>query len=391
MLQVDVLSGFLICGVGSLIAAAMLRLARADDALQRQALRTCGGAFVVLGLALVPAGLGPAVAGHAGAQWSLAAGSLVALAILARGLSQLQGQVLAWRWVVAAGLTGSTLCAALVLRDRWLFGQVYALLLFLFSLLALWGTRRFVRAPRDLAERLVGATIALLSVSTAIRVGATALSSGPARIDLMYGPQGLVSVFAVLYAVLPMLVAALLLNLLNARLQLQLRLRAQTDELTGVLTRRALYERAPELLQSAASGRGELAVMMLDIDHFKQINDSHGHAAGDSVLREVAAVLRSQMRPDGLLARYGGEEFVALLPVDDASSARRVAERMRGAIEGSNWRRGTAVDSAVTVSIGVAMLGMQESLEAALQRADEALYRAKHAGRNQCQMSLRVA
>ena len=94
------------------------------------------------------------------------------------------------------------------------------------------------------------------------------------------------------------------------------------------------------------------------------------------------------MRIDSLLARYGGEEFVALVPVDDLPGARRVAERLRHAVETIAWFDRLRLPQGVTVSIGVAMVDPGESLDSALQRADEALYRAKHEGRNQCQVAL---
>ena len=109
--------------------------------------------------------------------------------------------------------------------------------------------------------------------------------------------------------------------------------------------------------------------------------------------RKVAAatVLQAHMRVDTLLARYGGEEFVAVVPVDGLPTARRVAERLRHAVESADWRSQVRLEHGVTVSVGVAMVGATESLDAALQRADEALYRAKRDGRNQCQIGLAVA
>ena len=391
MLHVDILSGYLICGVGSLIAAAVLRLAHTDDALHRQALRTCGWCFVILGLTLLPAGLGSEVAAHPAVQWTMTAGSLLALAILARGLGLLQARSLDLRWVAAFATTSAVLCALLLAVDRKLFGQVYSLLLFGVSLLVLWNARGFVRAPRDTGERLLGVTLALLAASMAVRAYFTATDAGLVRVDIMYGPAPLASAFAAFYGVTPMIVATFLLNLINARLQQQLHSRAQTDELTGALTRRALRELAPALIAGAQRVDRELAVLMLDIDHFKVINDTHGHASGDEVLRVVAATLQAQKRADGLLARYGGEEFVALLPVDGLPTARRIAERMRGAIADTDWQRAAKLPTSVTVSIGVSMVGPGESLDAALGRADEALYRAKRGGRNQCQVGLMAA
>jgi diguanylate cyclase (GGDEF)-like protein len=186
-------------------------------------------------------------------------------------------------------------------------------------------------------------------------------------------------------------VATLMLTLVNSRLRHQLRQRAITDELTGTMTRRALSEMAPALVEQQQANHREVAVLMLDLDRFKAINDTYGHVKGDAVLRMAAGVLQTHARVDTLLARYGGEEFIAVVPVDDLPAARRVAERLRLAIEGADWVSTMGLASGVTVSVGVAMVSPAESLDAALQRADEALYRAKRDGRNQCQIGLAVA
>jgi diguanylate cyclase (GGDEF)-like protein len=135
----------------------------------------------------------------------------------------------------------------------------------------------------------------------------------------------------------------------------------------------------------------DVAVLMLDLDHFKTINDTRGHSTGDKVLTTVASTLRANLRHDALLARYGGEEFVAVVPVDDMPIARRVSERLRMAVENIDWTRGAELDRKVTVSVGVALVKRGEMLDGALHRADEALYRAKRDGRNQVQVSVLVA
>ncbi len=117
-----------------------------------------------------------------------------------------------------------------------------------------------------------------------------------------------------MYGVLPVVFAALLHNVINARLQAQLLQRAMTDPLTGALSRHALADGALGLIAGVRGGGGALAVIMVDLDHFKQINDLHGHAGGDAVLRHAARSLQAQLRLQALLVRYGGEEFVALVP-----------------------------------------------------------------------------
>lgn len=130
---------------------------------------------------------------------------------------------------------------------------------------------------------------------------------------------------------------------------------------------------------------------MLDLDHFKRVNDGFGHGAGDQVLRQVASLLRDHARPDTLLARFGGEEFVVLAPVEDLRAARHLAERLRLAIAHAPWAEITQEAISVTLSAGVTLFALGESLDDALRRADAALYRAKRDGRNPVQAGVEVA
>jgi len=162
---------------------------------------------------------------------------------------------------------------------------------------------------------------------------------------------------------------------------------ASRDFLTGVSNRRHFFERARE--EHARSRRYEkpLSVLMLDIDHFKRINDCYGHARGDEVLKAFCEAGRSQLREVDLLARIGGEEFAVLLPETDASGARIVAERLRQFVAG--LKVGTeGAEIRWTISIGVAALVPADAtIEECLKRADKALYRAKEGGRNRVEVS----
>jgi hypothetical protein len=288
--------------VGSFVAAAVLRLALTTDLQVRRALRASGWGFVVLGLGLMPAGLGEAAV-HPLAQWLMTAGSLSALAMLAQSKSLLQARPLPKRWTAVAIAASATVCAAALAIDRWWLGQVYPFGMSVMSLLILWCARGFIVRPRDATERLLGLTWCLLAVSMVLRFGFTLFHTGPLRVDLLYVPAAAGPPMAAMYGVVPMVVATFLLNLVNARLRQPLNVRAQTDELTGTLTRRALRELAPALIDMEQLRQRSVAVMMLDLDRFKAINDTHGHAAGDAVLQAAAAVLRAQTRSDGLLAR----------------------------------------------------------------------------------------
>lgn len=163
-----------------------------------------------------------------------------------------------------------------------------------------------------------------------------------------------------------------------------------TDALTGVGNRKRLFSEGQRLLDATLRGGRPVSVLMLDLDHFKRVNDTHGHAAGDAVLAAFAALLRSLLRQSDLFARYGGEEFAVLAPNAGGRQALELAERIRQAVE----RLEVPVEGKrlrFTVSIGAASLqprpaaqvhGSVETLEALLGHADEALYAAKAAGRN---------
>ena len=157
---------------------------------------------------------------------------------------------------------------------------------------------------------------------------------------------------------------------------------ATTDALTGVANRRNLLETGLRELGRARRSQRPTSLLVLDIDHFKQINDRFGHAAGDAVLAALACALQEQLRPSDLLGRIGGEEFAVLLPETVLPKAALVAERLRAAAETVS----TEFDGHVirmTVSIGAALVAHEAAdLSSALAAADRALYRAKHLGRN---------
>ena len=159
---------------------------------------------------------------------------------------------------------------------------------------------------------------------------------------------------------------------------------ALTDDLTGLYNRRYVFAHLNELLARAPEGSGEIALMLFDIDHFKQVNDRHGHPAGDEVLRELAVRAMRQVRSVDLVGRLGGEEFVVVMPETSLGGAAVVAERLRIAVASEPFAvQGQSEKLPVTVSVGVAVAGDgSETMENLLKRADDALYAAKNAGRN---------
>ena len=154
-----------------------------------------------------------------------------------------------------------------------------------------------------------------------------------------------------------------------------------TDELTGLFNRRHFLRLALRELDNLDHGR-QHGLALIDLDHFKRINDVHGHAAGDRVLQTFAAVARACLRDGDVLARYGGEEFVLLLPNTDADQFTSCCERLREAF--ANARPVGVQVSNLSLSAGMTLLSAGDELDEALQRADQALYRAKRGGRNRC-------
>jgi len=390
MLQLDVLSSFAICGAGALLGAAMLRPSLTHDAAGAEALRICRSGYAVIGFGLLqPMALEiplPLLS-----QAAMVFGSVGGVIMIGWSLAALAGERIASTamWLTLASVFAIVL-ATLPAGTQGM-NVVCALGLAAASALTAWLGRRVLRRPRDMHERLIGATIGLMVLSSALRVSYLLTWSGPYESHLMYLPPMMVTPFTLLYGVLPVVFAMLLHNVINARLLARLHQRAMTDHLTGSLSRHALVDGASSLIAHARQGDGELAVIMVDFDHFKQINDQHGHAGGDSVLRHAVQVLQAQLRGEALLARYGGEEFVVLAPVSDLPVARRVAERMRQVVEETSWPAVVPGLIKVTASLGVTLLARDESLEHALRRADEALYRAKNGGRNQVQVGLAAA
>jgi diguanylate cyclase len=159
---------------------------------------------------------------------------------------------------------------------------------------------------------------------------------------------------------------------------------ASHDELTGTFNRRHLMQLLDEERERAGRADAPFAVALFDLDHFKAVNDGFGHAAGDAVLKHFCSAARDTMRATDRFARYGGEEFVLLMPVGtDAPAAALATERIRAAIAAQDWRAVLGGrEHRVTVSAGIAVWRVGESLEGVLARADVALYAAKNAGRN---------
>jgi diguanylate cyclase (GGDEF)-like protein len=160
------------------------------------------------------------------------------------------------------------------------------------------------------------------------------------------------------------------------------RIAASTDGLTQVMNRRGIEARIEDAFAQARARNGELSLIFVDIDHFKSINDSHGHATGDVVLKTVAERIRRQLRPGDSIGRWGGEEFIVAMPDTARAEAAAIAERIRSALAAEPLQL-EAVSIRVTASFGAASLGREITTPHQLiDRADIAVYQAKREGRN---------
>lgn len=164
-------------------------------------------------------------------------------------------------------------------------------------------------------------------------------------------------------------------------MQEELRQRAMTDGMTGLLNQSSFKERLENELARSHRYGSELCLLMMDLDHFKRVNDTHGHPAGDAVLEALSEILRKAVRKADVLARYGGEEFAALLPSTPMDGAKILAGRILEDVRTHTfaWEDKTIP---LTISVGLAQLAEKESADMFLRRADEALYDAKRSGRD---------
>lgn len=234
-----------------------------------------------------------------------------------------------------------------------------------------WGRQRYVRALGVVfglyaAAHLLRGTLALFGGSPA--GGATA-------------PGGAQVAFILLFALMPIMLALVVQTILHARITGELKIRATTDELTGLYTRGRFFELARRRLTQPQAARRLHHLLMIDLDHFKSVNDRFGHSVGDRALCHAAHVLRASIRGSGLLSRYGGEEFCALISSRDADEAQRTIEALRKALENAPLRVGPTTIS-LTASVGAVPISDAASLDRVLVHADHCVYRAKTEGRN---------
>jgi diguanylate cyclase (GGDEF)-like protein len=370
----DLQTYVLVIGIGNLSFAGLMA-AYARGPASSPALRTWMWARVVLGMCQ-------------SASWgNLQLGSPLLAQVIALGwiggmaleLSAycLFFQYTDWRRLVVAG----TVVAMVVVAGVQVYGISVGALVALIALVvalfagAMGTVLLWPRGGTPALQRIIGANDLVLAMSLLLWVWSGSRNDGAPAMG-----SALIRSFAFYAGYVLMIVKGfgflLLCKQEDDRKMLHL---ATVDSLTGLLNRYAFFDQA-HAVRSAPAGAGRMSLLMLDLDHFKRINDRFGHATGDAALRLFADTVRTSLGGRGILGRFGGEEFVLALtsPLDDAM---QVAEQLRAAVTSAVLPTGTEA-CAMTVSIGVAVLHAGETVAAGLERADQALYDAKRAGRN---------
>lgn len=251
----------------------------------------------------------------------------------------------------------------------------------LFCLQMVYGGMSLLGAPqaRRSSHRLTAAAFFALAAVLGMRVIYESMATQVWRTAFWTSPmQTTVFAFASFFPVVATLGFVLMCS---DRLYQELERQAMTDALTGIRNRRTLNEQATQALALAQRHARPLALLLIDVDHFKQINDMYGHDAGDAALQLLATALQRALRSEDLCGRLGGEEFVAVLPESDEGAARASAERLRHAVEHLAFNV-YGVPVPLRVSIGVAVMCEGDEFADLLRRADLAMYAAKRAGRN---------
>ena len=236
------------------------------------------------------------------------------------------------------------------------------------------------KGKRSFATSYTGVVLTALSIVMALRMAtATSVPAGSGLFDATFFQS--LYILSLSFGLLMLSIGFVLLA--SEQLRQELENIITHDLLTGALARRALLAQGQTELARAQRSGNPTSVLMLDLDHFKLVNDNHGHLVGDAVLRDFAQRCMSHLRPSDLFCRWGGEEFVVLLPETAPPAALSIAERLRQS------QTADATLPACTVSIGLASLTPQEeqSLDTLISRADAALYQAKARGRNRVEIA----
>ncbi|HLF98365.1 MAG TPA: GGDEF domain-containing protein [Methylococcaceae bacterium] len=380
-MNLDVRTLFFMCVLLSLMLAGLLALAgRQVEGIRGVREWAAGNLLVGLGLAF---GLRLPIPDH----WALVFGSTLVLfgeGLLYVGIRAFQDKPADRRtpWALAAAALLQNLLFAVVMPHPAARIALNSLLTLLINALCAKALLTRDGSPRDIAALFTGTVFALFAAGMAARTLLAVF--GPLDAVALYsGSMGSSATF-VFVGLTQLCTAFGFVLMLHSRMAETLRKVASMDGLTGALTRRGLEDAAVRLQAQFSRIDACWAVMMLDIDHFKSVNDRHGHAAGDQVLRVFANVVRDAVRASDYFGRYGGEEFCILMPHSGEDDARLLAERLRLAFADTPILLAGGDILHCTVSIGVSASCLSgKAFGKLLNDADTALYHAKQHGRNQ--------
>ena len=322
--------------------------------------------------------------------WATALGnplSMAASALLYFGTQRFYGQPLRWQAWASLGLVAWAGLAffAIVEPDYRVRVAIFTgTLVLLFAA----HTRLLLRHGQGFAARFTTAVVALQALVFGARF--VAVYWVDSADDNRFTANLIHAAYFISFSFMVLLFLVGVLLMASERVRAEFEELATFDSLTGALNRRVLQLAGEqEVLRWQRYGE-TFAVLLLDIDHFKSINDRHGHQVGDRVLQQVVKAVRTPLRKTDVLGRYGGEEFVVLLPVTDAETALALGERVRAAVQDMPGAQPDGSNTTTSVGVSCVRAG-DESFEALLLRADQALYQAKAEGRNRVVMQEHTA
>jgi diguanylate cyclase (GGDEF)-like protein len=331
-------------------------------------------------LGAVAAGL-VALGGLIPLSWSICGASALiccAYGVLWSGARAFEGRQISWTGMMAGAAIWIAACQVPSLYDS-LQARLVLTSIILATYTLLGAREVWFARDKELISRWP--TLAILVVHAAFILARIPLASTITPLPNGAMPHTAVVTFMAFEALFAAFcIAFLRVNMSKERAEFEQRRAALTDSLTGVANRRAFFDRGGPLLDRLIADRRPAALLLFDLDRFKDINDTSGHQAGDHVLKTFADLIASSTRPSDLFGRLGGEEFACLLVGVSMAEALRTAERLRGEFAAMQFPQ---LETGATVSIGVAMASdSRGSLQLLLAMADRALYRAKNAGRN---------
>jgi len=304
--------------------------------------------------------------------------------LLVVGLLRYNGRRPAWRPTL-------DLIGAILLLVAWLTfgnysypGRTFIMSFAHIGFFAYGATLAWQAAPRGFGSRLLSAAF-ILGVAVAVWRIAT-LQAGNGLGDTGFERDPVQQAYLAMFSLGVLVLAVGFIVLANERLRVELEFMATRDPMTGALNRRAFFARAAAEWARAQRARRPLAVIVADIDHFKKVNDTHGHHVGDLVIKDFARRAQDMLRLPDILARFGGEEFVILLPDSGPAEALQVAERIRGDLETQRDKALPRYTASLGVAVAAGQAGDAADIEALIAVADAALYRAKQGGRNRAEI-----